>query len=251
MRARGSASARQYHPPRDTAPTSAGAHGAGFLHALHAGRRAGQLGAVDGDNAAALPLYECRLERLAAELLADIDKETVDFASTTTTRPGARAHGVPSRIPNLLLRTAHRASRSAWRPHPAAQPSGGGGRLPAAARPAQHRHRELIKLMPAPDFRLRVIIYGINGVHEGYRTARPRGDARAHTIRGHPGQERPADDRRRRAAYQGKRRRCSSASPSRSPKSGSKASRTSATSPTSRASAWVIELKRARSPRWC
>ena len=41
----------------------------------------GNFGSVDGDNAAAYRYTECRLERIAAELLADIDKETVDFVA--------------------------------------------------------------------------------------------------------------------------------------------------------------------------
>jgi DNA gyrase subunit A len=50
----------------------------------------GNFGSVDGDNAAAMRYTECRLEKIAAELLADIDKETVDFGPTTTARKKSR-----------------------------------------------------------------------------------------------------------------------------------------------------------------
>src|SRR5271156_1530831 len=62
----------------------------------------GNFGSVDGDNAAAYRYTECRLERLSAELLADIDKETVDFADNYDGKE-REPTVLPSRIPNLLL----------------------------------------------------------------------------------------------------------------------------------------------------
>ena len=62
----------------------------------------GNFGSVDGDNAAAMRYTECRLERIANELLADIDKETVDFAPNydgSENEPTV----LPARLPNLLV----------------------------------------------------------------------------------------------------------------------------------------------------
>jgi DNA gyrase subunit A len=50
-----------------------------ILAPLPADRRQGNFGSVDGDGAAAYRYTECRLQKIAAEMLADIDKETVDF----------------------------------------------------------------------------------------------------------------------------------------------------------------------------
>ena len=62
----------------------------------------GNFGSIDGDNAAAMRYTECRLDRIAGELLADIDKETVDFVPNYDGKeqePGV----LPSKIPNLLI----------------------------------------------------------------------------------------------------------------------------------------------------
>ena len=62
----------------------------------------GNFGSVDGDNAAAMRYTECRLEKIAGDLLADIDKETVDFIPNYD---GKELEPVvlPTRIPNLLV----------------------------------------------------------------------------------------------------------------------------------------------------
>ena len=75
----------------------------------------GNFGSIDGDNAAAMRYTECRLDKIAHELLADIDKETVDFVPNYDGKE-SEPTVLPSRMPNLLINGSARASRSAWRP---------------------------------------------------------------------------------------------------------------------------------------
>src|SRR6202795_2560970 len=62
----------------------------------------GNFGSVDGDNPAAMRYTECRLQKIAGELLADIDKETVDFVANYDGKELEPAV-LPSRLPNLLV----------------------------------------------------------------------------------------------------------------------------------------------------
>ncbi|MEO7200689.1 MAG: DNA gyrase subunit A, partial [Dokdonella sp.] len=62
----------------------------------------GNFGSVDGDNAAAMRYTECRLDRLSAELLADIDKETVDYQPNYDEKE-LEPKVLPTRLPNLLI----------------------------------------------------------------------------------------------------------------------------------------------------
>jgi len=62
----------------------------------------GNFGSVDGDNAAAMRYTECRLQKIANELTADIDKETVDFAPNYDGKE-QEPTVLPSRLPNLLV----------------------------------------------------------------------------------------------------------------------------------------------------
>src|SRR3954471_22227448 len=62
----------------------------------------GNFGSVDGDSAAAMRYTECRLEKISAELLADIDKETVDFVPNYDGKELEPAV-LPTKVPNLLV----------------------------------------------------------------------------------------------------------------------------------------------------
>src|SRR6185369_8233209 len=62
----------------------------------------GNFGSVDGDNAAAMRYTECRLEKITAEMLADLDKETVDFVPNYDGKE-QEPSVLPSRLPNLLI----------------------------------------------------------------------------------------------------------------------------------------------------
>jgi DNA gyrase subunit A len=93
----------KYHPHGDhRGLRRARAHGAGLRAALPAGGRPGQLRLGRRRPAAAMRYTEVRMSRLASELLADIDKETVDFGPNFD-ESEHEPLVVPSRVPNLLI----------------------------------------------------------------------------------------------------------------------------------------------------
>ena len=123
---------------------------------------------------------ECRLQRLAGEMLADIDKETVDFQPNYDGKENEPTV-LPARIPNLLINgSAGIAVGMATNipPHNL-------GEIVEACLALLRRPEttidELIELVPAPDFPTAGIIYGVQGVREGYRTGRGRVIMRAKT----------------------------------------------------------------------
>ncbi len=133
----------------------------------------GNFGSVDGDNAAAMRYTECRLERIASDLLADIDKETVDFQPNYDGREFEPVV-LPARIPNLLVNgSAGIAVGMATNipPHNLNEVIEGCLLL---LRNPEVTVDELIDVIPAPDFPTAGIIYGVAGVREGYRTGRGR-----------------------------------------------------------------------------
>ena len=101
----------------------------------------GNFGSVDGDAPAAMRYTEVRMARITQELLADIDKETVDFVPNydeSEREPSV----LPTRIPNLLVNGSSRHRRRHGDEHPAAQPGRGRRRLPRVARePRAHDRR--------------------------------------------------------------------------------------------------------------
>src|SRR5438874_6098404 len=140
----------------------------------------GNFGSVDGDSAAAYRYTECRLEKLASELLADIEAETVDFVPNYD---GKEREPVvlPTRAPNLLINGSSGIAVGMATNVP---PHNLGEVVDATLHVLAHPScaiEEVIKLMPAPDFPTAGIIYGIAGAHEGYRTGRGRGVMRART----------------------------------------------------------------------
>ena len=140
----------------------------------------GNFGSVDGDPPAAMRYTEIRLRKIAGEMVADIDKDTVDYGPNydgSTTEPLV----LPARIPNLLI-------------------NGSTGIAVAMATniPPHNLHEvvaacllllenpdasidELIEKIPAPDSPTGALIYGVAGVREGYRTGRGRVVMRART----------------------------------------------------------------------
>ncbi|HEU4646108.1 MAG TPA: DNA gyrase subunit A [Burkholderiales bacterium] len=140
----------------------------------------GNFGSIDGDNAAAYRYTECRLARLTAEILADIDKETVDFVPNYDGKEQEPAV-LPARVPNLLVNGSSGIAVGMATNVP---PHNLGEVVEAClhllANPAC-AIEELMKLVPAPDFPTAGIIYGLAGVHEGYRTGRGRVVMRART----------------------------------------------------------------------
>ena len=130
----------------------------------------GNFGSVDGDNAAASRYTEVRLTRLAHEMLADIDRETVDFVPNydgQETEPTV----LPARVPNLLVNGAAGIAVGMATNIP---PHNLGEVVDACLHVLHHPGcaiEELIKLVPAPDFPTAGIIVGLAGVHEGYTLA--------------------------------------------------------------------------------
>ncbi|SAL47626.1 DNA gyrase subunit A [Caballeronia terrestris] len=140
----------------------------------------GNFGSVDGDNAAAMRYTEIRMAKIGHELLADIDKETVDFGPNYD---GSENEPLvlPARIPNLLINGS------------------AGIAVGMATNIPPHNLREivdaclhllnnpdttvdeLIEIVPAPDFPTAGVIYGVAGVRDGYRTGRGRVVMRATT----------------------------------------------------------------------
>jgi DNA gyrase subunit A len=133
----------------------------------------GNFGSVDGDNAAAMRYTEIRLAKIAHEMIADIDKETVDFGPNYD---GSEKEPLvlPTRLPNLLVNgSAGIAVGMATNipPHNLNEVVDGCLHL---LRNPEASIDELMEIIPAPDFPTAGIIYGISGVKEGYRTGRGR-----------------------------------------------------------------------------
>jgi len=133
----------------------------------------GNFGSVDGDNAAAMRYTEIRMARIAHELLADIDKETVDFGPNYD---GSEHEPLimPARIPNLLINGSSGIAVGMATNIP---PHNLNEVLDACLVLLQNPETtidELIEIIPAPDFPTAGIIYGTVGVKEGYRTGRGR-----------------------------------------------------------------------------
>ncbi|MGY1489986.1 DNA gyrase subunit A [Methylobacillus pratensis] len=133
----------------------------------------GNFGSVDGDNAAAMRYTEIRMARIAHELLADIDKETVDFGPNYD---GSEHEPLimPARIPNLLINGSSGIAvgmATNIPPHNLNEVIAG---CLALLKNPETTVDELIEIIPAPDFPTAGIIYGTVGVREGYRTGRGR-----------------------------------------------------------------------------
>lgn len=133
----------------------------------------GNFGSVDGDNAAAMRYTEIRMSKIAHELLADIDKETVDFGPNYD---GSENEPLimPARIPNLLINGSSGIAVGMATNIPPHNLTEVLGACLAVLKNPEITIDELIDLVPAPDFPTAGIIYGTAGVKEGYRTGRGR-----------------------------------------------------------------------------
>ena len=140
----------------------------------------GNFGSVDGDNAAAMRYTEIRMARIGHDLLADIEKETVDFGPNYD---GSEREPLilPSRIPNLLINgSSGIAVGMATNIPPHNLTEVVDACLHLLANP-DATIEDLIEIIPAPDFPTAGLIYGLSGVHDGYRTGRGRCVMRART----------------------------------------------------------------------
>ncbi|MBX9851863.1 MAG: DNA gyrase subunit A [Cytophagaceae bacterium] len=140
----------------------------------------GNFGSIDGDSPAAMRYTEARLKRIAEEILADINKETVDFQPNyddSTQEPTV----LPSKIPNLLVNgTSGIAVGMATNmaPHNLTECVDG---IAAYIDNNDITISELMKFVQAPDFPTGGIIYGYSGVKSAYETGRGKVVMRART----------------------------------------------------------------------
>ncbi len=133
----------------------------------------GNFGSVDGDSPAAMRYTECRLRKIAEEMLIDIDKETVDFQlnfDDTLKEPTV----LPTRIPNLLINGASGIAvgmATNMPPHNLSEIVDG---TIAYIDNNDITIDELMKHVIAPDFPTGGFIYGYSGVREAFETGRGR-----------------------------------------------------------------------------
>ncbi len=164
----------KYHPHGDSAVYDTivrMAQDFSLRHMLVDGQ--GNFGSVDGDSAAAMRYTEIRLAKIAHEMIADIDKETVDFGPNYD---GSEREPLvmPSRLPNLLVNGSSGIAVGMATNIP---PHNLNEVVDACLHLLQSPEAtidELMEIVPAPDFPTAGIIYGINGVKDGYRTGRGR-----------------------------------------------------------------------------
>ncbi len=133
----------------------------------------GNFGSVDGDNAAAMRYTEIRLAKIAHELLADLDKETVDFGPNYD---GSEKEPLvmPARFPNLLVNGSGGIAVGMATNIPPHNLNEVVDACLHLLKNPEASIDELMEIVPAPDFPTAGIIYGIQGVKDGYRTGRGR-----------------------------------------------------------------------------
>ncbi|MDP3699321.1 MAG: DNA gyrase subunit A [Hylemonella sp.] len=133
----------------------------------------GNFGSVDGDNAAAMRYTEIRLAKIAHEMIADLDKETVDFGPNYD---GSEKEPLvlPSKLPNLLVNGSGGIAVGMATNIPPHNLNEVVDACLHLLRNPEASIDELMEIVPAPDFPTAGIIYGMQGVKEGYRTGRGR-----------------------------------------------------------------------------
>jgi DNA gyrase subunit A len=133
----------------------------------------GNFGSVDGDSPAAMRYTEARMKKMSEDIMADIDKETVDFQlnfDDTLYEPTV----MPTRVPNLLINGASGIAvgmATNMAPHNLTEVIDG---TLAYIDNEEIEIDELITIIKAPDFPTGGIIYGMDGVREAFKTGRGR-----------------------------------------------------------------------------
>ncbi len=151
----------------------------------------GNFGSVDGDPPAAYRYTEARLTAIAEELLADIEKNTVDFASTfdeTSVEPSI----LPTKVPNLLINGSDGIAVGMATKIP---PHNLGEIIDATIQLVNQPHstlEELLQFVQGPDFPTGGFIYGRQGIKDAYTTGRGRFLMRAKAAIEHLTKERDA-----------------------------------------------------------
>jgi DNA gyrase subunit A len=140
----------------------------------------GNFGSVDGDSAAAMRYTEARMARITHELLADIDKETVDFQPNYDEKE-LEPTVMPTKVPNLLINGSEGIAvgmATKIPPHNLGEVING---TIALIDDPEIAISELITHIPGPDFPTAAIINGAAGIHSAYHTGRGRVVMRAKT----------------------------------------------------------------------
>jgi DNA gyrase subunit A len=141
----------------------------------------GNFGSVDGDSPAAMRYTEVRMAKIAHELLADIEKETVDFTPNYD-ESEHEPQVLPAKIPNLLINGSSGIAvgmATNIPPHNLTEV------INACIRVIEEPGvsiDDLMEIVPAPDFPTAGIINGIHGVRQAYRTGRGKVYIRARTL---------------------------------------------------------------------
>ena len=133
----------------------------------------GNFGSVDGDPPAAMRYTECRMERIAGELLADIDMETVDFVPNydeSTVEPTV----LPTRIPNLIVNGSSGIAVGMATNIPPHNLTEVLDATIALVKNPKAGLAEVLKHVHGPDFPTGAILYGRSGIVDAYRTGRGR-----------------------------------------------------------------------------
>ena len=146
----------------------------------------GNFGSVDGDPPAAMRYTECRMMRIAGEMMADIEMETVDFVPNydeSTVEPTV----LPTRIPNLIVNGSSGIAvgmATNIPPHNLAEVVNAAIELlqsPEAAHDREAALAVVLKHVQGPDFPTGGFLYGKSGIPQAYRTGRGRFLMRART----------------------------------------------------------------------
>ena len=133
----------------------------------------GNFGSVDGDPPAAMRYTECRMERIAGELLADIDMETVDFVPNydeSTFEPTV----LPTRIPNLIVNGSSGIAVGMATNIPPHNLTEVVNAAIALVKDPNAGLAEVLKHVQGPDFPTGGFLYGKSGIPQAYKTGRGR-----------------------------------------------------------------------------
>jgi DNA gyrase subunit A len=140
----------------------------------------GNFGSIDGDPPAAMRYTEIRMTRIASEMLADIDRDTVDFAANyddSTQEPIV----LPAKVPNLLINGASGIAvgmSTNIPPHNLGEVTDA---LVALLENPTLNNTDLRRYIPGPDFPTGAFIYGTSGIREAYETGKGIVQMRART----------------------------------------------------------------------
>ena len=133
----------------------------------------GNFGSVDGDSPAAMRYTEVRMSKIAHELLADLDKETVDFVSNYD-ESESEPTVMPTRIPTLLINGSSGIAVGMATNIPPHNLNEIVSACLALIENADLTIPELMQIVPGPDFPTAGIINGASGIYEAYTTGRGR-----------------------------------------------------------------------------